>query len=507
MERVSRRLWFRLAIELLAVNAVLLALLATGLHLIVKRSVEDALVDQVRTYGRLLADQLELGDALTSPERTLALLDSVILSGRGVYAEVIDGNTHLRSSLMPASFKASSSDDFHVGDGGDHVYYLSLPVTHGDRQVLLRLGFDESASTQRITRARQAILAAVLLFLAASVGMAFWLAARFARPISALQSAARRIAAGDASSRLEVSAPIQEFQELSEHLESMRRELVGTNERLAREVAEHAAADARQRKLEDRLRQQERVASIGTLAGGIAHEFNNIMTPILLYTQSAQDEVPEDSPAAEDLQHVVACARRARQLVNRILTFSRGIGAGVRVPLDLAPLVDEVIELIRVLAPANVEIVRLLPAEPSPPVMGDADLVRQLIMNLCTNACQAMREAGGTLTIGLSVRSGDRAGGEPIRRSVVLQISDTGHGMSPETLKRIFEPFFTTRDVGEGSGLGLSIVHGIASSLGAHITVSSDPGAGSTFWVYFPVPCADDGRDAPPSNASETLTT
>jgi signal transduction histidine kinase len=146
------------------------------------------------------------------------------------------------------------------------------------------------------------------------------------------------------------------------------------------------------------LRHSERVATVGTLAGGIAHEFNNIMTPILLYAQIARDEIPPDSAAANDLTRVIAAAHRARALVNRILTFSRDFGTGTSTLVRVSAIVTEALELLRAIVPSNVEIVGD-PATDLPAIIGDPGLLHQLVMNLCTNAWQAMRATGGVLSV------------------------------------------------------------------------------------------------------------
>ena len=309
-----------------------------------------------------------------------------------------------------------------------------------------------------------------------------------------LQNAAG-IASGDFDARLAAHSSIHEVQELARHLESMRSELVGINARLSGEVLERAAAEAERRSLEERLRHRERVATVGTLAGGIAHEFNNIMTPILLYAQAALDEVPPESAAAADLPRVIAAAHRARALVNRILTFSRDIETGPASLVRLSPVVDEVLALLRAVVPPNVEIVGDVSLD-DPQVVGDASLIHQLVMNLCTNAYQAMRPRGGTLTVRVKLRHEGSDERVTPGNYVVLEVSDTGHGMDAPTRARIFEPFFTTREVGEGTGLGLSVAHGIATGMNATILVDSDSGVGATFSVYIPVAQSPPSRDA-----------
>jgi len=213
-----------------------------------------------------------------------------------------------------------------------------------------------------------------------------------------------------------------------------------------------------------------------------------------LYAQTARDEIPPDSPAATDLTRVIAAAHRARSLVNRILTFSRDFGTGTSTLARIVPVVEEVLELLRALVPPNVEIV--VDAAPDmPAVFGDPGLVHQLVMNLCTNACQAMRARGGVLNVRVRREHEVSDSRVPAGDYVVLDVSDTGHGMDARTRERIFEPFFTTREVGEGTGLGLSVAHGIAASMRAAILVDSEPGRGARFSVYFPAANAASAAD------------
>jgi signal transduction histidine kinase len=304
-----------------------------------------------------------------------------------------------------------------------------------------------------------------------------------------LQAAAQRVASGDTQAQLHVRSSIREVQELNYHLEHMRRELVGANEQLSREIREREVSEHKRLDLERRLLHRERIATIGTLAGGVAHEFNNIMTPILLYSQLALDEVPADSALAEDLTRVIAAAHRARTLVTRILTFSREMDSQQPSVFPLRVPVEEALALLREIVPTNIEIILAAPEEPLS-VLGDASLVHQVVINLCTNAYEAMRGSGGRLAVTLAtVENPDEL---QLRAGVyhVLQVSDTGHGMDQTVLAHIFEPFFTTREVGEGTGLGLSVVHGIVSSLGGVITVRSAVGSGTTFSVYLPAATA-----------------
>jgi signal transduction histidine kinase len=319
--------------------------------------------------------------------------------------------------------------------------------------------------------------------------VAIWLSAVIARPMVRLQEAAKRVASGDVQAQLQMYSSIREVQDLTLHLERMRQELVGTNLRLTREIHEHQASEQKNLALERRLLHRERIAAIGTLAGGVAHEFNNIMTPILLYSQLALEEVPADSALAKDLRRVIAAAHRARSLVTRILTFSREMDLQQPEVFALRAPVEEALALLREIVPANIEIVFSAPQQ-ALLVRGDASLIHQVVINLGTNAYQAMGRNGGKLGVKLAAVDEGPEGQVPPGCYQLLEVSDTGHGMDQLVLAHIFEPFFTTREVGEGTGLGLAVVHGIVSSMGGAITVRSRPGHGTTFSVYLPATSA-----------------
>jgi len=221
---------------------------------------------------------------------------------------------------------------------------------------------------------------------------------------------------------------------------------------------ERAAAEGRQRQLEIRLRHRQRLETVGTLAGGIAHEFNNVLLPIVLATELAIADAADESAVRLDLEDVLASAYRAKDVVQKILTFSRDAGVPVLEWIDLEPVIHEALRLFGALIPATVDL-RTDIAGPCPPVKADAALTIQLIMNICTNAYQALRGGQGVLTISLATRPAPGPGPDGISAwsgdHVVLSIADTGHGMDAGTKERIFEPFFTTREVGVGTGLGL----------------------------------------------------
>ena len=261
----------------------------------------------------------------------------------------------------------------------------------------------------------------------------------------------------------------------------MRRELVGVHDSLQEKIREKEISEARRDELQKQLRHRQRLETVGTLAGGIAHEFNNVLVPIILFTDTALQDLPPGSASHSDLERVLASARRAKNVVQKILTFSHVLGDTKLAPLDLRNVVAESVVLFSALAPPSIEI-RTDIAEQVPLVRADATLAGDLVMNLCTNAYQSMQGTAGVLTVGLRVPP-STVGAHP---SVELWVADTGHGMEQATVERIFEPFFTTRPVGQGTGLGLSVVHGIVESFGASISVETSPGAGTTFRILFP---------------------
>lgn len=248
--------------------------------------------------------------------------------------------------------------------------------------------------------------------------------------------------------------------------------------------------------LEKRLRQAEKLEAIGVLAGGVAHDFNNILTPILLNTEMILADIPWKDPLRRPLADVVRASERARDLVRQLLTFSRQ-GELTVGPLPLTPLVKETIKLARGLVDQRVEI-RQRVSELDLTVEADPAQMHQVLMNLCLNAAQAMPE-GGTMEVGLTaVPEPPRPAGPCIAAGQSLAqlepgpyarlwVADQGHGMAPEICERIFEPFFTTKKPGQGTGMGLAAVHGIIKSCGGAVLVESTPGQGSRFDVYLPL--------------------
>ena len=259
------------------------------------------------------------------------------------------------------------------------------------------------------------------------------------------------------------------------------------NQTLEKKVEERTKTVAN---YERQLQQVLKIQAIGTLAGGIAHDFNNILFPIVGYTELTMDEVPEDSVAHKNLQEILKAANRAKDLVKQILTFSRQSDQE-RKPIKVQQIITEALRLLRASIPASIEIVHAI-QDDCGPVMGDATQIHQVIMNLCTNAYQAMQDTGGKLELILTeIDIGyeemiDKIGMQP-GKHLRLLVKDEGCGMEASVLERIFEPYYTTKEQGKGTGLGLSVIHGIVKNHGGDISVKSTPGRGTIFQVYLPL--------------------
>jgi len=261
-----------------------------------------------------------------------------------------------------------------------------------------------------------------------------------------------------------------------------------------RDISKRLSAEKTRRFLESQLRQSQKMEAMGTLAGGVAHDFNNILLAISGYAELIRGGLAENSPSSRDIEQLLAAADRGRQLIKRLLAFSRSGDSELK-PVLVSGVVEEVLPLLRETVPRTIEI-RVDIQHRAGYIIGDENMILQVLLNLVTNAAHAIQGGSGVLEIVL--KTVEIASDLQHQHGVLgpgkyhlLCVSDTGHGIDPAHSDRIFDPFFTTKEVGKGTGLGLSVVHGIVAGLGGGITVQSGPGRGTQFDVFLPY------RDSP----------
>jgi len=295
----------------------------------------------------------------------------------------------------------------------------------------------------------------------------------------------------------------QAHDELELRVKERTTELQHAYDMLREEEREKERAEAQ-------LRQAQKMEALGTLSGGIAHDFNNILAAIIGFTELLEGHTPKGGREARHLHRVMEAGIRGRELVRQMLTFSRKTEQEKK-PLAVSSIVKETVRLLRATTPSTISVT--VNASTEALILADPTQIQQVLMNLCTNAVYAMQEKGGSLDIELSDHSASLSNGDPHGIApghyVKLTVRDTGIGISADIMEKIFDPFFTTKKVGEGTGLGLSVVHGIVKQHDGSIAVISEPGRGSTFFVYFPRitggPHADALRDDEIPTGSERI--
>ena len=258
---------------------------------------------------------------------------------------------------------------------------------------------------------------------------------------------------------------------------------------IGRDITQQKYIESERKELESQLRQSQKMEAIGTLAGGIAHDFNNILAAVMGYAEISLTEIPPEHAIFPRLERILKAAHRGKELVNQILTFSRQHEQKKQlVKLDL--IMDEALAMLRPIIPSSIEITYNNTGEPCM-IHADPTQIHQVLMNLCTNSAYAMREKGGKLDLRLEpyeINDENSIAYDNLRSGLYarLTVSDTGPGIPPEAKNRVFDPFFTTKKQGEGTGMGLAVVHGIVKSLNGAAVLASEPEKGATFQILIP---------------------
>lgn len=460
-------------------------------------------------------------------------------------SQFVLANRNIGNTIQPGAAVAKTGNDYAgraINLDGVEVINASTRIDSTGWIVIAELPLLEAHA---ITRRALILIpfGMIVLMTVAAVVFRKILAREFLRPVKLLHAGAIRLSRGDLACRLEIPPRMDELgqvmeafngmagelaaqhaelqrhtdeiagayqqvqielgerqkaqaalKNLNEELENRVRErtlsLLQSNTDLIHEIAERKLAEEQRKKLEVQLQQAQKMEAIGTLAGGIAHDFNNILGVILGNAEMARGDCLPGSNAAGDLDEVIKASHRARELIKQILAFSRQDEAEC-IPMQPASIVREAMKMLRPSLPSTIEIHQEIVASPSL-ILADPTHIHQILMNLCTNAFQAMESTGGR--IGISLREVDLKaedlGNEPDvapGRFVKMSIEDTGPGIAPEVRDKIFDPYFTTKEVGKGTGMGLSIVHGIVKSYRGFIAFTSELGKGSAFHVYIPV--------------------
>ena len=254
---------------------------------------------------------------------------------------------------------------------------------------------------------------------------------------------------------------------------------------IAHDITEQKSIEIERASIEKQLQQSQKLEALGAVVGGIAHEFNNILQSMFLYSEIVREALPDDESLHKNFQHIIDDGKRARDIVKQILTFSRKSKIEMK-PRAIQNIILEALLFERASLSSNITIQQSIDVN-CDLVLCDKTQVHQIIINLCNNAQHAMAESGGTLTVSLSQIKAPF--GKKKKKQIVLEltVTDTGKGMDTETMEKIFDPFFTTKTVGKGTGLGLSVIHGIVEMMNGEISVKSTLGQGTTFKILIPI--------------------
>jgi PAS domain S-box-containing protein len=475
------------------------------------RDRRSAAEEALRRANRSLEDRLQ---TLLSPGRRPEDLKITEIMGLDTLKEI----NHVFSEVFDLTMLLTDADGNYITEPENLSEFCNvirqtekgLQRCEASDQMLAKQVRDATGPV--ITRCSNAgLIDAALPVKIGGTHMASWLVGQFCPPDlneETVRQTALAIGADEhkliAAYRKLKRRPIEHMENALKMLDVFTQEIsiCGLNNlKLARAMLEREQTAGQLRESQQQLLVAQKMEAIGTLAGGIAHDFNNILAAIMGYTQLAMMKLPKESQIRPDLDEVIHASRRARDLIQQILAFSRERDAE-KGPIEMVPLVKETIKFLRSSLPSTIEIREKI-SDRVGTILANPTQIHQVIMNLCTNAAHAMQVRGGVLEVGLQNAELGTGIGEPaigsekcitasgrlnlaVKGYLKLTVRDTGCGITPEIMERIFDPYFTTKEKGVGTGLGLAVVHGIIESYGGKVTVCSEPEKGTTFHVCFP---------------------
>jgi len=440
-------------------------ILFIGITALVRQSYEEMFVDQIRQIGRITADRFESHFEELSDTAIVNLLDSVAFQD-SAFAEFVENDKYLMSSFSNEILSSKVKEDFNFGGNNDDTYRISIPIDTANRSAVLHLGFDEQPMNARIYAAQSQIALIFFIFIAGGILLLILLTTIVTRPLRQLQKASEEVATGKDHSMIVIDSTIIEIKNLSQNLQQIND-------------------------LRKKLLHSQKLETMGTFSGGMAHELNNILLPMRLYSDMAIEQLSGDNQARQDIEKLIGAIGRASDLVSKILAFSHQQSPSNHTVIEIRPVIEDALQLIQAVLPPTITLTYVWKAG-NLKLSGDEFEIHQIVMNLCTNAYKAMSSDGGTLTVEAESINLDRESVKDYSpdlafgQYICLRISDTGPGIDPLTVEHIFEPFFTTRGVGEGVGLGLSVVHGIVLRHNGSISARCEPNSGATFEVLLP---------------------
>ncbi len=470
-----------------------------------KKQVAGALRNKAESTLNMLAAGVSFAFGETDYEVVNRLFSLAKNDSSIIYIVILDeaGNQQIAFNPQKIVIPVISSQIAHktFEDKGMLHTYTSIDFEDAD-YITLIMGFSLEDRDKQIADIRWTVFAVSIAIFFVCFVLSIYLSKLITNPIQRVIKTINQIGRkGDYQQIIgersnDEVALIEAFTGMVANLEDAKKDLILTNQALEKrakdleeEVQERHRAENENEKLEAQLRQSQKMQAIGTLAGGVAHDFNNILWVIMGNTEISLRKTPKDSLVHSKLQEILTASNRAKNLVDQILAFSRQ-DEQERSAVQIHIIAKEAIKMLESTLPAIIEIRKNIDSTCGS-VFADPTQIHQMILNLGTNAYHAMEDKSGILEISLNVFDVNSKARESYPelhqgKYVELTVSDTGCGMDKETVERIFEPFFTTREVGRGTGLGLSTVHGIVTSMGGAIKVSSEIGKGTTFRIFLP---------------------